>query len=81
MPIYEYICSDCGKKFEAIRTMKDSDIQIGCKYCESSNTHRAISVCFAHGAGASMDNYSSSPVATGGGCGGCSGGSCGSCHH
>jgi len=72
MPIYEYVCEECGKKFDALRSMKDADAAIGCKSCASLKTHRVLSVCYAHG-----DQQRSS--SSGGGCSGCSGGSCSSC--
>lgn len=74
MPIYEYICEDCGKKFDALRAMKDSDAPIACKNCNGTHTRRAISVFFANSEGRSVTHSD-------GGCGGCSGGSCGSCGH
>jgi putative FmdB family regulatory protein len=83
MPIYEYICNQCGKKFEALRSIKDADAAIECKYCNNAHTQRALSVCYAHGTGGGgvSDFAPSYSSGGGGGCGGCSGGSCGSCHH
>lgn len=74
MPIYEYTCQDCGKHFEALRSIKDADSPISCKHCESRQTRRQISVCYAQSGG---------KVIAGGGhsCGGCAGGSCASCGH
>jgi len=73
MPIYEYICSDCGKRFEILRSIKDADTPILCKICQSSNTLRAVSLFYAQ---------SGSKIIAGGnhgGCAGCSSGSCSSC--
>ncbi len=74
MPIYEYICKDCGARFETIRSMKDADTDIACKSCQSSQTQRALSVFYAQ-SGAQI-------IAGGGnsGCAGCSSGSCASCN-
>ncbi|HWQ03945.1 MAG TPA: zinc ribbon domain-containing protein [Longilinea sp.] len=74
MPIYEYICQDCGKKFDAIRSMKDSDAPISCKNCHGANTRRALSVFYASSEGRSVTHND-------GGCGSCSGGTCSSCGH
>jgi putative FmdB family regulatory protein len=74
MPLYEYICNDCGHQFETLRSMKDADKPVSCKKCLGEHTHRAISVFFAQADGRSV-------VATGGGCGGCNGGTCSSCGH
>jgi len=75
MPIYEYQCLDCGKKFDALRAMSQADAPIACEKCESMNTARKISAAYAHSGGR--------VVAGGGGssCGGCSGGSCSTCSH
>lgn len=73
MPVYEYKCEECGKKFEVLRSMKDADVEIICKSCNSNQTKRMLSTCYAHGTG--------SKSSTGSGCGGCSGGSCASCGH
>jgi putative FmdB family regulatory protein len=32
MPIYEYMCNECGKKFERIESFND-DTEIECQYC------------------------------------------------
>lgn len=74
MPIYEYICDDCGKKFDALRSIKESDAPIACKYCFSPKTHRALSVFYASCDGRSVTHSE-------GGCGNCSGGSCSGCGH
>jgi putative FmdB family regulatory protein len=74
MPIYEYICKDCGARFEILRSIKDADATIPCKSCQSSQTQRALSVFFAQ---------SGSKIVAGGntsGCAGCSSGSCSSCN-
>ncbi len=77
MPIYEYVCHDCGYQFDAIRQMKDADQPIQCQKCESENTKRKLSVFFASSEGRAIASSS-------GGCAGCGSGSCGtcgSCHH
>ena len=75
MPLYEYVCKDCGHHFDALRSMKDSDKPIACKSCHSEHTNRALSVFFASSEGRSVSG------AGGGGCAGCGGGSCSSCNH
>jgi len=74
MPIYEYICEDCGTRFEMLRSMNEADETIPCKSCQSSHTQRALSVFFAQ---------SSSQIIAGGiqrGCAGCSSSSCSTCN-
>ncbi len=51
MPIYEYICLDCGTKFDALRSMRDADAPILCGNCESEHTSRTISLFAAHSEG------------------------------
>ncbi len=74
MPIYEYICHDCGERFEILRLIKEADLPITCKSCQSSQTQRTLSVFFAQ---------SGSQIIAGGnngGCAGCTSGSCSSCN-
>ena len=72
MPLYEYVCQDCGHHFDALRSMKDADKPILCRSCHGERTTRAISLFFASSEGRSV-------ASSGGGCGSCSGGSCASC--
>jgi putative FmdB family regulatory protein len=74
MPLYEYICKNCGHHFDTLRSFKEADKPIRCKNCLSEQTSRAISIFFAQSDGRSITQSSA-------GCGGCSGGSCGSCGH
>lgn len=75
MPLYEYLCSDCGKRFDALRSMREADSPIACKYCAGQKTSRQLSVFYAQSGGRSV-------AGTGGGsCSGCSGGTCSSCGH
>ncbi len=74
MPIYEYICDDCGKKFDMLRTMSKADVPAECENCHSYQTHRKISVCYSQSEGRSISVGNS-------GCGSCSGRSCSSCRH
>ncbi len=74
MPIYEYLCKDCGERFELLRSIKEADTPVSCKSCQSGNTQRALSVFFAQ---------SGSQIIAGGnsgGCAGCAGGSCSTCN-
>ena len=67
MPLYEYYCSDCRSKFEALRPMSRADDTIACEACGGTHTARVLSV-FAVIAG---DGASLMPSAGDGcGCGG-----------
>ncbi len=75
MPLYEYICQDCGKHFDTLRSMKDADNPIQCAHCDSQNTHRrSVSAFFAKSDGRTV-------AGSGHSCGGCSGGNCSGCGH
>ncbi len=72
MPIYEYVCQDCGKRFDALRSMSEADTSITCENCGSDRTSRAISVFYAQSGGRVV-------VGSNNDCGSCAGGSCSSC--
>ena len=74
MPIYEYECKDCGKRFEMMRSMKDADAPVGCLVCQSEHTARMLSLFLASSGGRVVAGGQSS-------CAGCSGGSCAGCGH
>jgi putative FmdB family regulatory protein len=73
MPIYEYVCLDCGERFDALRRMADADAPIRCSGCEGDHTSRTISVFAAVSEGRVVASSG------GGGCAGCGGGSCSTC--
>lgn len=77
MPIYEYICLDCGTRFDALRSMKDADAPIDCRDCHSAHTSRQLIVKFASHAKGNGGGRTAS--GGGGGCAGCSAGSCAGC--
>ena len=62
MPIYEYECSKCGKRFEKRRNFSDSDKELKCPECGAVNPQRVISCCAISTSGQSAGDYS------GGGC-------------
>ena len=73
MPIYEYFCSSCHTKFDALRSMSEADTPIKCEHCESARTARVLSMFFASSNGKPVEGMSG-----GGGC--ACGGHCG-CGH
>lgn len=74
MPIYEYICKDCGAHLDALRPMRDADKPLVCTDCHSEHTVRQISVFNATSGDRAI-------AGTSGGCAGCSGGSCSTCRN
>ncbi len=74
MPVYEYVCKDCGTHFDKLRPMSQADAPIACTHCQSESTRRMLSHCFASSEGRAITSSAGSCS-----CGSCSGGSCGSC--
>lgn len=50
MPIYEYRCEKCNRKFEKLRKITDADEPLECPFCESEEVERMLS-SFATGGG------------------------------
>ncbi len=74
MPIYEYVCKDCGNRFETMRSMKDADAPITCLQCEGVHTSRLLSLFAAHSGGRVVAGGDSS-------CSSCASSSCATCRH
>ncbi len=74
MPVYEYVCLDCGSRFDALRPMRAADAPLACDACESEHTSRTLSVFYAQSSRRAVAGTSGSC-----GCGSCSGGSCATC--
>jgi putative FmdB family regulatory protein len=71
MPLYEYLCRDCGLAFE--RYVRAWGHPVACPDCAGVSVEKKVSsFAFAVPGGAA-------PSSTGGGCG-CGRGGCG-CHH
>ena len=64
MPIFEYICKDCGRDFERIVPRYDS--QTECLHCNSENIEKQLSVFAVAG-----PSNSPGDVAGDAGCGRC----------
>ena len=72
MPIFEYICRDCGRNFERIVPRHDS--QTDCPHCNSEDIEKQLSVFAVAGpSGASSSAMSDA------GCGRCGAAEPGSC--
>lgn len=79
MPIYEYVCKDCGKEFEEL--VFSHDEIPACPECKSGATEKLISACRTRMGGAAPETESESTAAPSApsGCAGCVGGDCSSC--
>ncbi|HEY75593.1 MAG TPA: zinc ribbon domain-containing protein [Thermoflexia bacterium] len=72
MPLYEYVCDDCGERFEALRSMRDADAPIDCPRCGGHRAKRALSLFAAIGSEGVVAGSGSS-------CSSCSSTSCAGC--
>ncbi|MCD6214948.1 MAG: zinc ribbon domain-containing protein [Candidatus Desulfofervidus sp.] len=56
MPIYEYICQDCGNQFECLVRKGE---EIVCPNCQGKHLKRLVSACgFSFGKGSTKSNTS-----------------------
>jgi len=74
MPIYEYVCTGCGLKFEELRPLCDAAESACCPKCQNTakrvlSTFRSVS---------KSESGISTPIG-GNSCSGCSATSCNSC--
>ncbi len=77
MPLYEYRCENCGRKFELRRSISDRDAGLVCPECASVEISRVLPQFAAFGSADSSGESARSLGASG--CAGCAGGSCASC--
>jgi len=75
MPIYEYVCDDCGERYERIVMSRTQNIE--CPKCSSGKHTMQLSVFASPANGSKSSTGGSSIPSSGGGC--CGGGGC-SCH-
>ncbi len=76
MPIYEYVCSTCGLKFELLRSFNQANAGAPCPRCKNSAV-RKLSTFASFSRNAAGE---SAPIAgTGHSCGSCGATSCGTC--
>jgi len=76
MPIYEYVCSDCGLKFELLRTLSQANEGASCPHC-----HNSAERVFSTFASFSKDEGGlTTPIAgSGSSCASCGAATCDSC--
>ena len=72
MPIYEYVCEDCGNEFDIRRSFSEMEKEVECVNCRSTQTRKKLSRCYSKSEGGSSGSTKN--------CGSCSGGSCAHCH-
>lgn len=75
MPIFDFICNGCGKKFE---TLVMGSTKPSCPYCQSDDLTKQVSAFAFRSSGSSSSESGSS--SSGSGCKSCAGGTCSTCH-
>ncbi|MCL6477245.1 MAG: zinc ribbon domain-containing protein [Peptococcaceae bacterium] len=76
MPIYEFKCQSCGRRFEKLCSLGETGETLPCPQCGTTGPRRVMSGFAAKSSG--QDGFSGSG---GSGCGGCTSTNCGSCGH
>lgn len=79
MPVYEYRCGDCNKKFDLFTPQRMSTEGVICRTCHGSNVRKLVST-FASVGGGTGAEFSDGAAEPMGGGGGCCGGGCGCSH-
>lgn len=77
MPIYEFRCPACGKRFEKLCALGEDTKSISCPDCGTAGPQRLLSTFAARGTDIGPAGGSGG---TGGGCSGCKASSCAGCH-
>ncbi len=69
MPLYEFVCRDCGKEFEKTLRFSEADQRPACPDCHSPDTRKKISkvASFGGSTGSSLGSSSSSSCGSSGG--------------
>ena len=63
MPIFEFLCQECGTPFEELVRSSNAVGEVSCPYCESSQVTKQIST-FASQVAGSSGSYASAPAAS-----------------
>ena len=77
MPLYEYVCPDCGEKFELMRPISCATEDVSCPDCQKP-AKRVIS---SFAAFSKDESGLITPTAGGSTCSSCTSGSCSTCGH
>ncbi len=79
MPVFEYRCTDCGKKFDVFHKSSTNLEEVICPSCQSKNNKKLLS---SFSASIASSGYESGGSCSDGNCGvpslgGCANGMCG----
>ena len=61
MPMYTYVCKDCGQSFELLVVISDSEEGLKCEKCNSKNIQRTFA-SFNTGSGGSSSSTPTCPT-------------------
>jgi len=64
MPIYTYLCKDCGEKFDLLIGMTSEKVEFKCRKCGSKNIEKLLGA-FSVGSSGSKDSASGPSCPTG----------------
>ena len=70
MPMFEFVCAECGKPFEELVRSASAVNEVVCPVCHSANVKKKISNFASKVAGGSSFSFNSAPASgcsTGGG--------------
>jgi len=70
MPMFEFVCAECGKPFEELVRSASAVNEVVCPACHSANVKKKISTFASKVAGGSSFSFNSAPASscgTGGG--------------
>lgn len=57
MPIYEYLCLDCGERYSKLVRSLTSLAEPTCERCGSARARKLVSTFAAHGLDCQVDSY------------------------
>jgi putative FmdB family regulatory protein len=66
MPLYEYFCKECGKRFDKMMRFGDVGKPVECPYCSSLETSKQITTFASLGASSGGTQVQSSSNCSGG---------------
>jgi len=58
MPLYEYKCKKCGKRFEKVVSISEADKKPECPHCSGKDTEKLLSVFAAKSSSSSSSGIS-----------------------
>ncbi|MEA3560807.1 MAG: zinc ribbon domain-containing protein [Candidatus Omnitrophota bacterium] len=65
MPIYTYVCKDCGERFDLLIGMTSEKVKLECKKCGGRNIEKTIGSFSIGGSSGDKSGFSGSSCPTG----------------